>query len=156
MSRKNLWVTELPLVKIRALKMSDYEDIIKLWMRSDLPFRKKGRDSKTMMRRHMIAYPELFIGAFATSKLVGVVIGSYDGRMKGWINRLAVDPAYRREGIASRLILELEKNLRKLGARIFCALVKAPNKNSLSLFKKIGYEINESILYVSKRQNIDL
>ena len=61
MGRRNLWVIELSLVKIRALKISDYEDIIKLWMRSDLPFRKKGRDSKTMMRRHMIAYPELFI-----------------------------------------------------------------------------------------------
>ena len=103
--------------------MSDYEGILELWLRSGLPFKQKGRDSKTMMERHMTAFPELFIGAFKATKLVGVVIGSYDGRMKGWINRLAVDPTFRREGIGSKLIHELEKTLRKLCTEIFFALV---------------------------------
>jgi len=136
--------------------MSDYESIIELWMRSGLPFKQKGRDSKTMMEKHMTAFPELFIGAFKATKLVGVVIGSYDGRMKGWINRLAVDPTFRREGIGSKLIHELEKTLRKLGTEVFCALVEPPNEKSLLLFKKMGYEIHENVFYISKRQKVDL
>lgn len=127
--------------------------MVELWKRAGLPFKPMGRDSRRMIETQMKAFPEFFIGAFHGDKLVGVVIGSYDGRMKGWINRLAVDPAYRRQGIAQQLISHAEKALEKRGAAIFCALIETPNEESVRLFQKMGYVTHEEMLYVTKRKN---
>ena len=140
-------------VKLRNLKIEDYDNIIKLWKEASLPFKPEGRDSKKMIKNQMEAYQEFFVGAFHGEKLVGLVIGSYDGRMKGWINRLAVDPKYRRRGIAQRLIHSVEKALEKLGATILCALIEVPNEESLDLFQKIGYIVHREVLYVTKRKS---
>lgn len=142
--------------KIRTLTMEDYDDIVELWKRASLPFKPKGRESKQMMEQQMKAFPKLFIGAFHEGKLVGVVIGSYEGRMKGWINRLAVDPEYRQKGIAQQLVKSVEKALEKHGAAIFCALIEVPNEESLGLFQKMGYAAHQDILYVSKRKSGDI
>ncbi|MFQ6067986.1 MAG: GNAT family N-acetyltransferase [Candidatus Bathyarchaeia archaeon] len=143
-------------IEIRNLTIEDYEAIVELWKRAGLPFKPKGRDSKQMMKKQMRAFPEFFIGAFHEEKLVGVVIGSYEGRMKGWINRLAIDPQYRGRGIAKQLIKAVEKALKKRGAAIFCALIETPNKESLSLFQKMGYVAHRDILYITKRKSKDV
>jgi len=72
---------------------------------------------------------------------------------KGWINRLAVDPDYRRRGIAKTLIAESEKTLRKHGVRIFCAQIEDYNVTSRKLFKECGYVEHRDIIYFSKRES---
>ncbi|MDH5447572.1 MAG: GNAT family N-acetyltransferase [Candidatus Bathyarchaeota archaeon] len=143
-------------IKIQTLTLEDYDAIVELWKRAGLPFKPKGRDSKQMMEKQMNAFPEFFIGAFHDEKLVGVVIGSYEERMKGWINRLAVDPKYRRRGIAQQLINTIEKALEKRGVAIFCALIEVPNEESLGTFQKMGYKAHKGILYISKRKSEDI
>ncbi len=140
-------------IEIRTLTIKDYDALVELWKRANLPFKPRGRDSKRMIERQMRGFPEFFIGAFHEDKLVGVVIGSYDGRMKGWINRLAVDPAYRQQGIAQQLISHVEEALEKHGAAIFCALVETPNEESVRLFQKMGYIAHREILYATKRKS---
>jgi ribosomal protein S18 acetylase RimI-like enzyme len=143
-------------IEIRTLTIEDYEAMVELWRRAGLPFKPRGRDDKRMIEMQMRAFPEFFIGAFHEDKLVGVVIGSYDGRMKGWINRLAVDPTYRRQGIAQQLISCVEEALEKRGAAIFCALIETPNKESIKLFQKMGYRTHKEILYITKRKNQEI
>lgn len=140
------------MTKIRKLTISDYDEMINLWEQSSLPFKPKGRDSRQAITRQMKRSPNLFLGAFQGRPLVGVVIGSYDGR-KGWINRLAVDPEYRRQGIAQLLIARIERALREHGARIISALVEEPNLESISMFEKLGYVTHRDILYLSKRES---
>jgi ribosomal protein S18 acetylase RimI-like enzyme len=143
-------------VEIEQLTVKDYPAIIKLWERAGLPYKPKGRDSRTMMEKQMKEFPEFFLGAFDKDRLVGVVIGSYENRMKGWINRLAVDPNYRRQGVAQQLVKKMEKTLEKHGAAIFAALIETPNENSVGLFQKMGYKAHKEILYVTKRKSEDV
>lgn len=143
-------------MNIRPLTIDDYDSITELWKRSGLPFRPKGRDSKDVMNKQMADSPDLFLGAFHHGILVGVVIGSCDGRMKGWINRLAVDPNHRRKGIAQQLVEAAENALLKHGATVFGALVEAPNEESFGLFQKLGYRVHREISYVSKRKSEDV
>ena len=143
------------MTRIRKLTISDYDEMIKLWKRSSLPFKPKGRDSRQEITHQMNGNPELFLGAFEGRALVGTVIGSYDGR-KGWINRLAVNSKHRRQGIAQLLIARMEKALREKGARIICALVEESNLESISLFEKLGYITDREILYLSKRESEDV
>lgn len=140
----------------KRLTIDDYEDMLKLWERAGLPYRPKGRDSKTMTVKQMKEFPEFFLGAFHDERLVGVVVGSYESRFKGWINRLAVDPEYQRQGIAQRLVKRMEDTLKKHGAKILCALIETPNDKSVSFFHKMGYVTHENILYVSKRESEDV
>jgi ribosomal protein S18 acetylase RimI-like enzyme len=139
-------------MQIRRLTIDDYREIVGLWSRADLPFKPEGRDSRREMEAQMSANPDFFLGAFEDDQLVGTVILSSDLR-KGWINRLAVDPGYRRRGVAKALIEESEKTLRNRGLKIFCSLVEGSNRPSKALFKKCGYSENTGISYFSKRDS---
>ena len=138
---------------LRTLTMNDYTAMIKLWETAGLPFKPRGRDGREAIARQMRENPDFFIGVFdENGKLLGVVVLSCDGR-KGWINRLAVHPEYRRRGVAKTLIAEGEKVLRKRGMLIFCALIEDYNEVSKSLFRKCGYVEHRDIIYFSKRDS---
>jgi ribosomal protein S18 acetylase RimI-like enzyme len=139
-------------MEIRNLAIEDYDGMIQLWLRADLPIRIKGRDSKSAIESQMRSSPDFFIGAFEKSSLIGVVVVSSDGR-KGWINRLAVDPGYRGKGIAKSLVAEAEKVLRKQGMQVFSTLIEDSNIASKGLFRKCGYVEYKDIMYFSKRDN---
>jgi ribosomal protein S18 acetylase RimI-like enzyme len=139
-------------MEIRRLTISNYEELIELWSNASLPFKPQGRDRREKIARQIEANPDFFIGAFEGGRLVGAAILSSDLR-KGWINRLAVDPGYRRRGIAEVLIEESERILRKHDLRIFCALIEDSNVASRVLFKRCGYVEHHDILYFSKRDS---
>ena len=143
-------------ITFRKLTIEDYDQMISLWKRAGLPYKPKGRDSREAIKNQIEADPELFLGAFHREKLVGTVIGSYDFRMKGWINRLAVDPEYRGKGIAKRLVMEMEQILKSKGVVVIAALIELPNPASLNLFKKLGYTVHDNIVYVTKRKSVEV
>jgi ribosomal protein S18 acetylase RimI-like enzyme len=137
-------------MKIRSLTIADYDQIVALWKHAALPFKPLGRDRKGAVQAQMAADPDFFLGAFEEKRLVGAVVATSDGR-KGWINRLAVDPDFRRLGVAEKLILEAENVLHKHGIRMFCALIDDDNKVSKKLFKKCGYKEHRDIVYFRKK-----
>lgn len=139
-------------MQIRRLAIDDYEEMTALWSRAGLPFKPRGRDSRKAIANEMQANPEYFLGAFEGQTLMGVVVLSCDVR-KGWINRLAVDPNYRRRGVAKALIIESEKLFRRRGIGIFCALIEDYNKASKTLFRDCGYVEHHDIIYFSKRDS---
>ena len=138
------------------LTIDDYENMIELWTKAGLPFKPKGRDSRRAVASQMESDPSLFLGAFKSDTLVGAVIGSYDQRRKGWINRLAVNPEYQRQGIGLLLITSMEKVLKEKGVRLVCALIEGRSHESMRLFEKLGYIYEKSILYFSKRESKDV
>lgn len=142
-------------MEIRPLSIDSYDSMISLWERTGLPFRSKGRDSREETRKEMERDPDLVFGAFEGEELIGVILGTDDGR-KGWINRLAVEQKYRRKGVAIQLIDALERALKKRGRKIICTLVEDWNEASLNLFKNSRYTKHDDILYLSKRENDDV
>ena len=146
-------MANLAEITLRKLAINDYDQMIRLWKKADLPYKPKGRDSREAIKRQIEACSELFLGAFQGERLVGTVIGSYDFRMKGWINRLAVDPEYRGKGIAQRLVTEMEQILKGKGVVVIAALIELPNPASINLFKKLGYTVHDDIVYVTKRES---
>ena len=142
-------------MQIHSLTIKEYDQLVQLWEKSGLPFKPRGRDSKQAIELQMKSNPDFFLGAFEGARLVGVVIVSCDGR-KGWINRLAVDPNYRRHGIAKALIAEAEEVLRRHGVRVFSALIEGSNQSSKILFMRCGYVEHRNIIYFSKRDAVEI
>lgn len=140
---------------IQRLTVTDIDAILALWQRADLSHRPRGRDRRDNLERRIESGRDYFFGIFDHRTLVAVILATHDGR-KGWINRLAVDPAYRRRGMARLLIAHAEEHLRSEQIEIIAALIEGYNQTSLKLFQQCGYNIFQDIYYLTKRNNPDV
>lgn len=141
-------------VTIRRLRPADYEDIVEVLRTCGLNPRTRGRESRKNLARQLRSTQTLYLGAFDGPRLVGTVFGTHDTR-KGWVNRLAVLPEYRGRGIASRLVRECERGLRRHGLEMFAALIDSENTASRALFAKLGYTSSDILYYrVKDRENV--
>ncbi|HEX3049288.1 MAG TPA: GNAT family N-acetyltransferase [Aggregatilineaceae bacterium] len=133
----------------------DYEAIKALWEAAGLPIKAGGRDSREQFERQMAGGTQTVLGVWDGDCLVAVVVATHDGR-KGWINRLAVRPDYRRQGLGQLVVDAAETALQKQGMQIIAALIEDSNSASLALFEQAGYTELPSLHYVSKRANSDV
>ena len=136
--------------EIGGLRIDQYEAIIELWVQAGLEYKPKGRDTREHMRQEMQDNPDMFLGLFEEDRMIGTVVGTYDGR-RGWINRLGIHPEFRGRGLGKLLINEIEGRLRARGARIIAVLVYEDNEPSLEVFKRSGYRVFEGVKYLTKR-----
>jgi ribosomal protein S18 acetylase RimI-like enzyme len=108
------------------------------------------------MGRQLASGVMTILGLEADGCLVGAVIATHDSR-KGWINRLAVDPEYRRRGYGSRLVEAAEAHLRAQGLSIIAILIERGNDASFALFQGAGYlDAGSDIHYLTKRDRDDV
>jgi ribosomal protein S18 acetylase RimI-like enzyme len=140
-----------PAIAIRPLDAADIPAVLALWRAAGLPHRPAGRDHPAAFAAQIAAAGGLFLGAECDGELIGTVLGSIDGRQKGWVNRLAVDPRFRRLGLAARLLGAVEEELAARGALLVAALVEDGNLPSLACFNAAGYEESRNIVYLRKR-----
>ncbi len=139
-------------VRIRPLRLSDYDAMIQVFEVCGLHPRTRGRDSRREIGQQLRSNRALYLGAFDGPRLVGTVLGTHDTR-KGWINRLAVLPEYRHKGIAVKLVRACERALRQEGMELFAALIEGDNVASQSLFAKLGYETTDIRYYRRKTRD---
>lgn len=133
-----------------VLGANDYESVIALWATAGLPVRPEGRDSQAAITRQLTSGQVRLLGLYDGAQLAGAVLATHDTR-RGTINRLAVAPAYRRQGLAQRLIAACEAWFHEQGIEVWMALIEAENDPSLALFQREGYRLHENIVYASKR-----
>ena len=139
-------------IGISSFRIEDYDRLISLWQDAGLPYKPKGRDRRECIDRELKTSAAIFLVAEREGKLIGSIFGSHDGR-KGWINRLAVAPAQRRQGLGARLVREVEERLHDLGIEIIACLIEDWNTVSMEAFQRMGYKRHDDIVYLSKRKN---
>ena len=140
------------MVKIRELMIDDYDRLCALWEEAGLPFRPNGRDQRERMACEIEGPCSIFLIAEDEGELVGAILGTHDGR-KGWINRLAVSPRHRRQGIASTLVAAVEERLSACDIEIFAGQIEDWNEASMIFFECLGYTRHDDIVYFTKRKN---
>ncbi len=132
----------LPLV-IREFRSRDADQLRELWAGAE--FRTIGDDDMSL-RRFAQRNPGLFLVAAQGDAVVASAMGGWDGR-RGWIYHLAVAEGHRRDGLATRLVRQLEAGLAAVGARKVNAIVTAGNATGAGFWSAVGYRVHDSTQY---------
>jgi ribosomal protein S18 acetylase RimI-like enzyme len=82
-------------------------------------------------------------------QVVGTVMAGYDGH-RGWVNYLAVHPAWQGRGLGRALMDEAEERLAGLGCAKINLQVRDENEAARGFYEAIGYRL-EPIVSFGKR-----
>ena len=129
-------------ITVRPARLTDCRAVLDLWARSGV--RPSAPDEPFSVRNRLRRDRDLFLVAVDRSRLVATLIAGWDG-WRGTMARLAVDPSYRRQRIAHRLLAVAEIRLRKLGARRIGALVFSDNETAAQFWRAAGYRPEPNI-----------
>ena len=128
---------------IRPFHESDEADVIALW--TDMfGYTAPHNDPATVIRHKLAVQRELFFVATLDDRLVGTIMGGYDGH-RGWIYSLAVGPEVRRRGIGTALMRHVERELAGRGCPKVNLQVLASNAATVAFYEKLGYSVEERV-----------
>jgi ribosomal protein S18 acetylase RimI-like enzyme len=141
-------------MEIRSFEVADTEAVVGLWQECGLT--RPWNDPRADIERKLTVQPELFLvgiepdlarepgdanGAVIASAMVG-----YDGH-RGWVNYLAVSPAWQRRGYARALMLEAERLLTARGCPKLNLQVRSNNSEALEFYTALGYEPDHAVSF---------
>jgi ribosomal protein S18 acetylase RimI-like enzyme len=126
-------------VVIRECRDDEADGVLQLWRDSETTV--SVTDSVDDVRRAISQSATAFLVAESDGKIVGSIIGGFDG-WRGNIYRLAVHPDHRRRGIARLLLKEVEKRLAQMGAKRITALVEKEHPWAVGYWEAVGYRLD--------------
>ncbi len=125
-----------PAVVIRELRAADGEQLRRLW--AECGFRSLGDDDLSLARMAR-RNPGLLLVASEGTRVVASALGAWDGR-RGWIYHVATATSHRRQGLAARLLDQVEAGLRDLGCPKVSVLVREANEDGRDFWRHRGYD----------------
>jgi ribosomal protein S18 acetylase RimI-like enzyme len=123
---------------LRAGTAADVPAALALWRRAEAgpSSTESAEDLRWLLERD----PDALLLADFEGDIVGSLIAGWDG-WRGTFYRLAVDPAHRRQGLATRLVRAGEERLRSLGAKRLNAIVESEEADAMAFWAAAGYEL---------------
>jgi ribosomal protein S18 acetylase RimI-like enzyme len=126
---------------------SDYDACLQLWTSMEKGVHVGPSDSAEEIRKKLSRDPDLFLIAELKGRIVGTVIGGYDGR-RGLIYHLAVALDFREQGIGSQLMAEVEKRLQAKGCLKCYLIALSNNLGAMRFYEHLGWhEMTEDRLF---------
>jgi ribosomal protein S18 acetylase RimI-like enzyme len=122
-------------VRIRPCRPEECPAVLGLWR--DAEAVPSATDTPAELARVVRDNGDLFLVAEADGRLVGTVIGGWDG-WRGNVYRLAVLPSHRRRGIARALVREVERRLVARGARRLSILVAGDDVQAVTFWDSLA------------------
>ena len=138
-------------MQIRPFQPEDEPDVIDLWQQCDLI--RPWNDPRKDIRRKLAVGGEMFLVGHRNGKVIATVMAGYEGH-RGWLNYLAVAPAYRRQGFARRIVTAAETLLQQTGCPKINLQVRTSNQDVIEFYRRIGYSVDE-VVSMGKRLEID-
>jgi len=139
-----------PEIKIRQFQFpADYQQVYELWSSIERGVQVGRSDSPAEIQKKLAHDPDLFLVAECEDRLIGSVIGGYDGR-RGLIYHLAVSTSFRGQGIGSQLMDEVEAMLRGKGCLKCYLLVTNDNREVEDYYRNRGWQHMDSVRIFGK------
>ena len=112
--------------------------MIDLWNRCGPGVQVRKSDDPEEIQKKLTRDPELFVVAEHQGRVVGTVLGGFDGR-RGLIYHLAVEPGFRVHGVGGMLMQEVEARLLRKGCLKAYLLVTNENEEVIPFYEKRGW-----------------
>lgn len=139
-----------PRLEIREFAYpGDYPAIRSLWENAGPGIQLCRSDGPEEIQKKLLRDPDLFLVADLDGRLVGTVLGGFDGR-RGLIYHLAVVSSERESGIGCMLMDEEEKRLKEKGCIKCYLLVTTENQNAMRFYGKHGWSRMDSVFVYGK------
>lgn len=122
----------------------DYHALIELWNGMEKGVHVGRSDAPEEIEKKTLRDPDLFLVAEQDDRIVGSVIGGFDGR-RGLIYHLAVARDFRQLGVGSRLLDELEVRLREKGCLKCYLMVTPDNPEAERFYEKRGWHFMDYV-----------
>jgi ribosomal protein S18 acetylase RimI-like enzyme len=136
-------------IALREFTLEDYDDVLSLWLSAGPGVDRRPSDERDQVELKVERDPDLFLVATLEERIVGAVMGGFDGR-RAYVYHLAVGHDLRRRGVADALMDELEERLRRKGALKAKCQIYTHNDASLAFFRRRGWELEEGLWPVGK------
>ena len=130
-------------IDIRPFRSADEAGIIALW-KDVFPGEAGHNEPAAIIARKGRVQPDLFFVAIGAGEVVGTVLAGFDG-VRGWIHKLAVDPKWRRYGIASDLMRAAERGLAAYGCAKLNLQVRTNNSDVVKFYEACGYAVEARV-----------
>jgi ribosomal protein S18 acetylase RimI-like enzyme len=117
----------------------DYPAVIDLWQNAGSGIHLGRSDQPEQIEHKLERDPDLFLVAEADGRIVGAVLGGFDGR-RGFMYHLAVVDSQRQRGLGLRLMDELERRLRSKGCIRYYLLVTKDNALAVQFYEAHGWK----------------
>jgi ribosomal protein S18 acetylase RimI-like enzyme len=127
----------------------DYPAARTLWENAGSGIQLRRSDEPDEIQKKLERDPDLFLVAEADGKLIGTVIGGFDGR-RGMIYHLAVDAHCREQGIGEMLMEEVERRLKEKGCIKSYLLVTTENESAMRFYEKRGWSHMDHVYVYGK------
>ncbi len=135
------------MIRIREFTLDDYDTIYELWSNAGPGIGLGRSDTREEVAKKLERDPDLFLVAESDGKIVGTVIGGFDGR-RGIVYHLAVEQAYRGSGIGKGLMEEIECRLEDKGCLRSYLMVKREAEQVQDFYRDIGWEAMDITIMV--------
>ena len=145
-------MTTSATLAIRRFDARDTEAVIALWQQAFPEYRdttKPHRNPRLSIENKSTTQPELFFVATLGERIVGTVMGGYDGH-RGWLYSLAVDESVRRHGIGTRLVAHVENTLTGMGCPKLNLQVLSAKADIQAFYEALGYRA-DAVISMGKR-----
>jgi ribosomal protein S18 acetylase RimI-like enzyme len=127
--------------EIRTYTASERDSVVEFW-RTIFPNAPPHSDPALDIQRKQNFQPELFLVAHHGQRLVGTCMGGFDGH-RGWVYYAAVHPEFRRQGIASRMMHELESRMLDMGCPKVNLQVRGTTPEAILFYERMGYSVEK-------------
>jgi len=126
-------------IRLRQFTLADYDAVFALWQNAGPGLGIGRSDAREEIEKKLRHDPDLLLVAEEAGKIIGTVIGGYDGR-RGLIYHLAVEHAYRNRGIGKMLMDEIERRLTSKGCLKAYLLVLKDAQDAVEFYQHRGWE----------------
>ena len=133
-------------IKIRAMKIEDFDQVHALWMKISGFGIRSIDDSREGVERFLKRNPKCSVVAEKDGQIIGSILCGHDGR-RGCLYHVCVHPDYRKRGIGKSMVVFAMQALKKDQINKVCLIAFTQNDLGNAFWKEIGWTRREDLNY---------
>jgi len=136
-------------IKIRIMKIDDYEEVYELWLNTPGMGLNNLDDSKEGVEKYLARNPNTCFIAEKDGNIIGAILSGHDGR-RGYIYHAAVVQSEQRHGVGTALVIAAVSALKREGINKAALVVFRKNEKGNAFWEKQGFIARDDLNYCNK------